>query len=240
MKLRTIILLVGVTYFLSGCSNEPAPFSKSSIEKINEHFDKHEHNERMHEADSLRDKTLANLTYLKEVYDDAGFDLQSTFANYYKFKFDSSQLQTYRGLGLVGIYNSASIPVRGATIEESIDLLDDFVELDIIDEVSSEDLKVSTLHGALLKAAREDNIEEFEKLVDLGVNVNHVSGAGTALIQAVHYDNIDAVEFLLKNDANPNLQGNTSETAYDVSRVLSKQNTEKIVELLESYGAKKG
>lgn len=61
--------------------------------------------------------------------------------------------------------------------------------------------------AALHKAAENSDIEMMQYLVDHGADVNVRNNDGiTPLLHSVRLNNVDAMEFLLKNGANPDIK----------------------------------
>jgi hypothetical protein len=90
----------------------------------------------------------------------------------------------------------------------------------------------------LLRAAGKGNLEEIEKLLAAGANIETVGGffslGQTPLVQAIWYDKTEAVKLLLKKGANPEAIDMSGDTALWVAVSMGRNDA---VALLLEYGA---
>jgi ankyrin repeat protein len=92
-----------------------------------------------------------------------------------------------------------------------------------------------SLNNELFLAIRSNNLFKIRNLVKSGANVNAYSEDGiTPLLYAIDMNNMDMVQLLLENDANPNIKSKTNKQDYPLL-LATELGYLKIVELLLQY-----
>lgn len=79
------------------------------------------------------------------------------------------------------------------------------VMMNLNSSLQADNRKIQTEVLSLIDAAKDDDIDKLQDLIELGVDVNAVDEHGkTALIEAAYNGHIDAVKLLINNGANVN------------------------------------
>lgn len=121
------------------------------------------------------------------------------------------------------------------------DLLARYVSEDTYSFQDFDHLEVNSvgreMETPLHMAVTRDAFEDVKILVEGGANVNAVTDIRTTPLQrAIYRKNFDMIRFLLERGADPNIASSFGDTPLSIA--LSMRDTEAVVALLKSHGAR--